>query len=84
MLSGGRPGTPISQLLVLRNTRVNREVARSFEATLRAAYPARASDAIRSLRDGASWPGAAIVWADVRDGAGRINAAPPRGLHLGR
>ena len=84
MLSDGSQATRISQLLVLRNTRSNREAARAFEATLRAAYPAHTSDAIRALRDGGGWPGAAIVWADVRHGGAQLNAAPPRGVRLGR
>lgn len=84
MLSGARP-TTISQLLVLRNTRANREVVRTFEATLRLAYPARASDAIRALREVAvPWPGAALLWADVSDGGARILAGPPRGVDVGR
>jgi transcriptional regulator with XRE-family HTH domain len=84
MLSGGLP-TSISQLLVLRNTRANREVVRTFEATIRTAYPARTSDAIRALRHvAAPWPGAALLWADVSEGTARILGGPPRGVDVGR
>jgi transcriptional regulator with XRE-family HTH domain len=84
MLSGGsRPA--ISQVLVLRNTRSNRDVARSFEATLRATYVATTSDALCALRDGgAAWPGPSLLWADVTQGVGRVLDGPPRGISVGR
>lgn len=85
MLSEGRATATISQLLVLRNTRANRDVARSLAETLRAAYPAKAADTIRALRDVATpWPGGALVWADVKDGVVRLLDSPPRGVAVGR
>jgi transcriptional regulator with XRE-family HTH domain len=78
------PG-PASRLLVLRSTRAMRDLARSFEQTLRSAYPARTSDAYRALtQPHATWPGAAIIWADVSADRTRILPAPPRGVTLGR
>jgi transcriptional regulator with XRE-family HTH domain len=85
MLSGGRGEAPVSRLLVLRNTRTNRELARTFEATLQAAYPARVADAVASLRTpGLLWPGAALIWAGVSDGVAELLDRPPRGVRLGR
>jgi len=56
------PG-PASRLLVLRSTRAMRDLANSFEQTLRAAYPAGTTEAVRALREpNVSWPGAAIIW----------------------
>jgi len=85
MVSRARPATPISQLLVLRNTRANREVARTFGSTLEAAYPAPSRKAVAAIRDAnLPWPGAALLWADTAAGAVRILDAPPRGIAAGR
>ena len=83
-LEADAASTSISRLLVLRSTRATRELARTFEQTLRAAYPARTSDAVRCLREpDVAWPGAAIIWADVAAGSTRILDGPPRGVSLG-
>ena len=74
----------ISRLLVLRSTAANRALVRRFEATLRAAYPARAADAHASLTAGARWPGAGILWADVSGDVVRVLDRPPRGVSVGR
>lgn len=75
----------ISRLLVLRSTAATREIARRFEATLAAAYPARSADVYRALTvTGTLWPGPGILWADVRGDAVHILARPPRGVSLGR
>jgi len=74
----------VSSMLLLRSTRGTREVTRAFEATLAAAYPARASDAVAALAGTAAWPGPAIVWAAVEGGRGRILDGPPRGVRVGR
>lgn len=74
----------ISRLLVLRSTQTLRELARAYEATLRAAYPARAGDAVAALTGTAPWPGPAIVWVVVEGGVGRLLDGPPRGVRLGR
>lgn len=81
--AAAQPG-PASRLLVLRSTRAMRDLARSFERTLHAAYPARTSDAVRALIEPeVAWPGAAIIWAEVASGRTRILPTPPRGVTLG-
>jgi transcriptional regulator with XRE-family HTH domain len=56
----------ISQLLVVRETRATRSVARGFARTLRAAYPAHPDDALAALCGTGPWPGPAILWAAGR------------------
>ncbi len=74
-----------SRLLVLRSTRDMRDIASTYEATLRAAYPARTEDAIAALTSAnALWPGPAIVWINVDGKATRVMHEPPRGVRLGR
>ena len=74
----------VGQLLVVRSTRATRELARRFEATLRAAYPAPVADAIAALAGTGPWPGNALLWADVTGDTARILDRPPRGVMLGR
>ncbi|HET8787034.1 MAG TPA: helix-turn-helix transcriptional regulator [Candidatus Limnocylindrales bacterium] len=75
----------IHRLLVLRSTAATREIARRFEATLGAAYPARAIDLYAALtQPDRAWPGDGILWADVRGDEVRILPRPPRGVSLGR
>lgn len=84
-LVGEGPTPHISRLLVLRSTQGNRDLARQFESTLHAAYPAPTSAAVRSLVEGTPWPGAAIVWVRVDGGSEAVLLdGPPRGVHLGR
>lgn len=78
----GPPST--SRLLVLRSTVELRELAATFEETLRAAYPARSVDALESLRGTSAWPGAAIVWVHLHGREARLMDGPPRGVRLGR
>ena len=69
----------ISRLLIVRETRTNREAAENHRHLLRTAYPAYGRDALDSLRGSGAWPGAAIVWAARdRSGAGpyRLVARP--------
>ena len=81
---GGAPWTA-SRLLVVRSTTATRSVARQFEATLRAAYPAKTRDVIAALTSAvAPWPGPGIVWMSVEGGRGRLLEGPPRGVRLGR
>jgi transcriptional regulator with XRE-family HTH domain len=56
----------ISKLLLARETRSNRTIAREFRRVLRTAYPADPVDALASLCGTEPWPGAAMLWA-VRD-----------------
>jgi transcriptional regulator with XRE-family HTH domain len=75
----------ISLLLVIRSTRANREIARSFESTLASRYPAPAGAIHEALTTAATvWPGAGIIWATVERGEARILDRPPRGIALGR
>jgi hypothetical protein len=84
-LAEGRFSVEISQLLVLRSTRATRDLARAFPMTLTAAYPARTEDAVAALvHPDRPWPGAALIWAEVTHGRGRILPTPPRGVTLGQ
>ena len=74
----------VRQLLVLRNTRATRELARTFESTLRTAFPARAADVFAAVASDGEWPGHGLLWADVTRDAVRILDRPPRGVMLGR
>lgn len=75
----------ISRMLVLRSTQANREIARRFRATLASAYPAATGDVFSALTvPGTPWPGAGILWADVRGDEVRVLERPPRGVALGR
>lgn len=74
----------VSRLLVLRSTATTRQLARDFEATLLAAYPARTTDVIASLRDGADWPGPGIAWIRIEGDRVELLDGPPRGVSLGR
>ena len=83
-LVGPGPISDVSRLLVLRSTESTRELARTFESTLRAAYPARSADVIAALRAGAAWPGAGIVWIRIAGERVELLDGPPRGVALGR
>lgn len=75
----------VSSLLILRSTVGNRELARRYEALLRAAYPARTADVVAALTTSAApWPGAGILWMSIEHGAARLMRHPPRGVALGR
>jgi transcriptional regulator with XRE-family HTH domain len=75
----------VSRLLVLRSTIRTRELARQYEETLRAAYPARASDAHAALTGTtAPWPGPAIIWAQVHGSKVWLMRRPPPGVNVGR
>jgi transcriptional regulator with XRE-family HTH domain len=51
-LVGEGPAPTLSSLLVLRSTATTRDLARQFEATLHAAYPARVVDVVDNPRAG--------------------------------
>lgn len=74
----------VSRLLIVRNTHAMREVVRAAEATLGAAYPANAEEAVASLRGYAQWPGPAVAWMRIDEGRATLLDGPPRGVHLGR
>ena len=81
---GPGPIPPISKLLILRSTDATRSLARSFEATLRTAYPASTREAVGSLRTGAPWPGESIVWVRIDGDRVELLDGPPRGVQVGR
>jgi hypothetical protein len=73
-----------SRLLLVRSTQATRAVAKAYEATLAAAFPARTAEAIEALRGEAPWPGPAIAWVRVDGGRAEILGGPPRGVRVGR
>jgi transcriptional regulator with XRE-family HTH domain len=81
-----RDGDPTtSRLLIVRSTIETRRLAREFEETLRAAYPARAADVVAALTSAtAPWPGPGIAWMRVEAGRAELLAGAPRGVRLGR
>lgn len=83
-LFGGGPEWKVWRLLILRSTAANRDLARTFEASLRAAYPASSRRAVASLVDGASWPGHSIVWVRIEGEVVELMDGPPRGVQVGR
>jgi transcriptional regulator with XRE-family HTH domain len=79
---GRRPRT--SRLLVLRSSHAIRDIATTFEATLRAAYPARLADTLAALCSTAPWPGPSVAWMAVEGRRAHLMDGPPRGVSLGR
>ena len=77
-------GTSVSRLLLVRSTMATRSIARAYEATLAAAFPARGDEAVAALRGEVVWPGPAIVWARLEGGGAQILDGPPRGVAIGR
>ncbi|HXG26275.1 MAG TPA: helix-turn-helix transcriptional regulator [Candidatus Binatia bacterium] len=73
----------VSSLLLLRSTAATRAVARAYDATLAAAFPARSTDVLAALRGDAAWPGSAIVWVRVEGGTAVVLERPPRGVRVG-
>ena len=83
-LAGPGPEWSVSRLLILRSTATNRELARSFEATLRTAYPASSRKAVMSLVAGDAWPGDSIIWVRIVGDTVELLEGPPRGVSVGR
>lgn len=82
---GDGPPRHVSQLLVLRSTASTRALAREFEATLTAAYPARCVDIVAALTTpDAPWPGTGIVWINLHGTKATLMRRPPLGVSLGR
>jgi transcriptional regulator with XRE-family HTH domain len=77
-------GRAVSRLLVVRNTHANRDAIRAGKGIIDAAYPARSTEAVASLRGLSPWPGAAIAWMTVEGGRARLLDGPPRGVEVGR
>jgi len=75
----GRP--QVSRILVLRSTVATRSLARSFAATLTAAYPAAPRDLRAALLDPkAPWPGSGILWMKVDGSETTMLRGAPRGV----
>jgi transcriptional regulator with XRE-family HTH domain len=75
----------VSTLLVLRSTVATREVARTYEATLRSAFPAPYAAMLSALRSAsAPWPGSGLLWMRVENGSAVLLDRPPRGVRVGR
>jgi hypothetical protein len=72
------PSPTIDRLLVLRDTRANRELFDEFETSVRTAYPGDPWQALASLRGDAPWPGASMVWAAERGTVGGIDLTAAR------
>lgn len=81
----GTFGPDVSTMLFVRSTERTRDIARLYEATLAAAFPARSKDAYAALT-GATlpWPGPTILWVRLEEGRAEILPNPPRGVHVGR
>jgi transcriptional regulator with XRE-family HTH domain len=75
------PEPSVWSILLLRSTRATRELARAFEATLAAAYPAPPAAVRRALADpAASWPGSGIVWVGLDGIRATLLPGWPRGV----
>jgi transcriptional regulator with XRE-family HTH domain len=75
----------VSRLLVLRSTVATRELARQFETTLAAAYPARTADVVEALTSpNVRWPGDGIVWMHLEGRDCTLMPYPPPRVTLGR
>jgi transcriptional regulator with XRE-family HTH domain len=71
----------ISQILLLRSTTATRELARTFGATLAAAYPAEPAELQRALADAEMpWPGSGIIWVRLDGLRATILPGWPRGV----
>ncbi len=78
------PDANISRMLVLRSTRMTRDIAQRYAETLGAAYPARVRDVYDAITGTGPWPGAGILWVRVDGDVVTILPHPPRGVALGR
>jgi transcriptional regulator with XRE-family HTH domain len=73
------------RLLVLRNSRPNRDLVRDLAQTFAAAYPALAAETVQALTGATgTLPGHAILWLNVDAAGVRLLDAPPRGVPVGR
>ena len=80
-----REGPVVGRLLLLRSTTATRDLVRSLPETFRSAYPARTEHAWAALTSAeARWPGAAILWVEVRGRDTRLLHGWPRGVEPAR
>jgi transcriptional regulator with XRE-family HTH domain len=81
----GVVGMNVSTLLVLRSTKLTRDVVRLHESTFAAAFPGRVADALSALTSvDAPWPGPTLLWAKLEGAKATILQTPPRGIRVGR
>ncbi|HET7830206.1 MAG TPA: helix-turn-helix domain-containing protein [Candidatus Limnocylindrales bacterium] len=72
---------PVTRLLLLRSCSAMHDLVAAARATFRAGYPGDTRTAVKALTDSdGTWPGAAIVWVDVRGSASRLMDREPRAL----
>lgn len=75
----------VGRLLLLRSTAATRAVVAAAPALFDTAYPGRTADAVAALTEACgTFPGAAIIWVDLRGTASRLLQGPPRGIEVGR
>jgi transcriptional regulator with XRE-family HTH domain len=71
----------ISSILLLRSTTATRDLARTFRATLAAAYPVEPADLLHALADpNVAWPGSGIIWVRLDGTKATILPGWPRGV----
>lgn len=69
----------VSQILLLRSTVATRDLARTFSATLAAAYPADPADLLRAIADpSVPWPGSGIIWVRLHGSETTVLHGRPR------
>ncbi len=66
------PIATTSSLFLARSTRTTRSIGRQFGHQLEIAYPAHPEDAIAAITGMRPWPGAALIWVDLRSDALRF------------
>jgi transcriptional regulator with XRE-family HTH domain len=72
----------VSRILLLRSTVATRDVARTFPATLSAAYPADPAALVAALLDSSRpWPGSGIIWVRVEGVQTASSEAGREGSH---
>lgn len=69
----------VYRLLIIRSTRTNHDVARTFARTIEAAYPAPPRAVYAALTSVTPWPGAGTLWARVDGTNATILRGGPRG-----
>jgi transcriptional regulator with XRE-family HTH domain len=75
----------VGRLLLLRSTSTTRAIVNDTPALFAAAYPGATAEAVAALsQPEGRFPGAAIIWVDVRGRDSRLLDGPPRGVPVGR
>jgi len=74
------PSANVSRLLAVRSTAATRAIARTYEATLAAAFPAPARLTLDALRGDGPWAGSGMLWLRVEGGRASVMERAPRGV----